>query len=140
MERTLIPIVGMLIPLTAIVLGVGVAFWSNYWGHQKKKLQYQERQLMIEKGLVPPAELPNEKKQVTPEDCLRRGTVLLFLGVGLGIGYVVLANAAGDAPPAWLAGLAGAIVGFLGLGYLAYYFIVGRKRDDVEPDDVTRAL
>jgi hypothetical protein len=78
--------VALLIPITAIVFGIGVAFWSIYWDHQKKRLQYQERQLMIEKGLTPPPELPKEQKKVTPEDCLRRGTILLFLGLGFGVG------------------------------------------------------
>lgn len=118
--------IALMIPITAIVFGIGVAFWSIYWDHQKKRLQYQERQLMIEKGLTPPPELPKERRNVTPEDCLRRGTILLFLGIGFGIGYIVLANA-GDGPPAWLAGLAGAIVGFLGLGNLVYYFLVRNR-------------
>ena len=84
-------LVALLIPISAIVLGIGVAFWSIYWDHQKKRLQYQERQLMIEKGLTPPPMLP-EKSRKTPEDSLRRGIVLLFLGIGFAVGAVVLAN------------------------------------------------
>jgi len=123
-------VLGVMTGLAAVVLGIGVAFWGIYWDHQKKRLQYQERQLMIERGLTPPPDLPNAKKIVTPEDCLRRGTILLFLGVGFGIGYVVLANASGDGPPAWLAGVAGAIVGFLGLGNLVYYFLARNRRPE----------
>lgn len=74
----------LMIPIVSIVLGIGVAFWSIYWDHQKKRLQYQERQLMIEKGMEPPPVLlDEEKKKVTPEDCLRRGTIMLFLGYRL---------------------------------------------------------
>ena len=40
---------------------------------------------MIEKGLTPP-DLPNERKTLTPQDCLRRGTVMLFLGIGIAVG------------------------------------------------------
>ena len=37
---------------------------------------------MIEKGMEPPpAPLDEEKKNVTAEDCLRRGTIMLFLGI-----------------------------------------------------------
>lgn len=122
-------LLALMIPITAIVLGVGVAFWSIYWDHQKKRLQYQERQLMIEKGLTPPPVLPEEAKRVTPEDSLRRGLVLLFLGVGFGVGYVVLSRPGVEGPPAWLAGMAGAVVGFLGLGYLTYYFVVRRSSE-----------
>lgn len=85
---------------------------------------------MIERGLTPPPDLPNAKKIVTPEDCLRRGTILLFLGIGFGIVYVVLANASGDGPPAWLAGVAGAIVGFLGLGNIVYYFLARNRKPE----------
>lgn len=119
--------IALMIPITAIVLGIGVAFWSIYWDHQKKRLQYQERQLMIEKGLTPPPDLPNERKTRTPEDCLRRGTILLFLGMGLGLGYFILGNRSPDEELVGLAGLAAAIVGFLGLGNLVYYFLVRNR-------------
>ena len=100
----------LMIPIIAIVLGIGVAFWAIYWDHQKKRLQYQERQLMIEKGMEPPPVLlDEEEKKVTPEDCLRRGTIMLSLGIGLGIVYFVIPVA--DGPPPWLFGTASAIVG-----------------------------
>lgn len=119
--------IALMIPITAIVLGIGVAFWSIYWDHQKKRLQYQERQLMIERGLTPPPDLPNERKTRTPEDCLRRGTILLFLGMGLGLGYFILGNRSPDEELVGLAGLAAAIVGFLGLGNLVYYFLARNR-------------
>jgi hypothetical protein len=134
MEDVLIPIVGMMIPLSSIVLGIGVAFWYIYWEHQKKRMQYQERQLMIEKGLMPPPMLPDQpKKKITPEDCLRRGTVLLFLGAGFGAAAVVVFNTwTQEAELGGVLGVTGAIVGFLGLGYLVYYFIARRKPHDAE--------
>lgn len=121
----------LMIPITAIVLGVGVAFWSIYWDHQKKRLQYQERQLMIEKGLTPTPVLLEERKKVTPEDCLRRGTILLFLGIGFAAASLVVFNVADEEDLAWVLGVAAAIVGFLGLGYLTYYFIA--RRNPQEP-------
>ncbi len=118
----------LMIPIIAIVLGIGVAFWAIYWDHQKKRLQYQERQLMIEKGMEPPpALLDEEEKKVTPEDCLRRGTIMLFLGIGLGIAYLIAL--AGDGPPSWIVGTAGAIVGLLGVGNLTYYAIAKRQSE-----------
>jgi hypothetical protein len=132
-QNVLIPVVAMPIPLSAIVLGIGIAFWFIYWEHQKKRLQYQERQLMIEKGLTPPPVLPDQpKKKITPDDCLRRGTVLLFLGLGLAVGYGVLGRQTSDEELVGMIGLAAAIVGFLGLGYLAYYFIARPKASDAE--------
>lgn len=126
---------GELIPLSAIVLAMGVAFWSMYLDYQKKRLQYQERQLMIERGMTPPA-LPPEGKRGDPEspdDSLRRGIVMSFLGLGLGIGYVILVNSDGDGPPPWLAGVGGAVVGLIGIANLFYYAIVRRNRIEGTP-------
>lgn len=89
---------------------------------------------MIEKGLAPPPVLPEQPKKVTPEDALRRGLVQVFLGVGLGIGYVVLSRPDVDGPPVWIAGLFGAVVGFLGLGHLTYYLVARRAK---QPSDRT---
>jgi hypothetical protein len=130
MIEELTGLIGVFIPLSAIVLGTGIAFWSMYLEHQKKRLQYQERQLMIEKGLTPPPVLPDERKHVTPDDCLRRGTVLLSLGIGLAFASVVLANFASDEELAWIGGVAAAIVGSLGIGNLAYYRIARPKGAD----------
>ena len=130
MIEELTGLVGVFIPLSAIVLGIGIAFWSMYLDHQKKRLQYLERQLMIEKGLTPPPVVPDERKHVTPEDCLRRGTVLLSLGIGLALASVVLARFASDEELVWIGGAAAAIVGSLGLGNLAYYRIARSKTGD----------
>ena len=122
-----IGLLGVLIPILAIVLGIGVAFWAIYWDHRKKRLQYEERRLMIEKGMTPPLVFSDEGTHNAPEDCLRRGTIMVFLGIGLGIGYFVLQNAARHGPPDWLFGLGGAIVGLYGLGNLVYYFIARNR-------------
>lgn len=123
-------VLGVLTGLATVVLSLGIAFWAIYWDHRKVRLQYQERQLMIEKGLTPPPVLPGRAKP-TPEDCLRRGTVLLFLGVGFGAAAVVVFNAwPQEAEFGGVLGVTGAIVGFLGLGYLVYYFIARRKTHD----------
>lgn len=119
----------LLIPIIAIVMGIGLAAWAIYWDHQKKRLQHEERRMMIEKGMTPPPDLAEERKLVTPEDCLRRGTIMFFLGIGLGIASLVVSDAG---PPAWLLGVPAAIVGLLGLGNLVYYFIARNR----EPHDV----
>ena len=129
-SEALKPILGVMIPILAIVLGIGVAFWATYWKHRTQRLQYEERQLMIEKGMTPPPVLPErEKRRWTPEDCLRYGTIMVFLGIGFGIASL-LVLAWGDAPLPL--GVAGAIVGLLGLGNLVYYFIA-RGRKPAEP-------
>ncbi len=127
-------VLAMLTGLITSMMALGIAFWAIYWKFQRTRLQYQERQLMIEKGLTP---LPEPRKIVTPEDAMRRGLIQIFLGVGLALGYVVLSRPGVDGPPAWIAGLFGAVVGFLGIGHLAYYFVVRRGRRDMgEKTDV----
>jgi hypothetical protein len=131
----LVPLFGILIPLSAIVLGIGLAFWSIYWNHQKRQLQYRERQLMIEKGLTPPPILVEERHRTTPEASLRRGIVLLSLGIGLALAGVFLSTFDGGVRGLRGMGVAAAIVGSLGVGNLVYYFIARRK-----PEETTRAL
>ena len=125
-------VLALMIPIVAIVLSTGLAFWWVYWNHQKRQLQYRERQLMIEKGLTPPPLLLEERTTITPEGSLRRGTILLCLGIGLAVGTAILGNFFGDREFVGLVALAAAIVGFIGLGNLVYYFIArDRSRPEV---------
>jgi hypothetical protein len=122
-------IFALAIPVLGIVLGIGVAFWAIYWDHQRKRLEYEERRLMIEKGMVPPL-LPGDRP-LTRDDYLRRGVILTFLGIGLWIGSFWLSDArAAPGPPAWLLSVAGAIVGLLGLGNLTYFAVARNRRTE----------
>jgi len=112
--------IALLIPIVAIVMGIGIAFWAIYWDYRTKQLRYRERELMLEKGIVP-TETGEQKRPPTLEECLRRGIIMIFIGIGLGIGYLVLLRSWG--PPAWLCGVGGAVVGLIGIGYLVYYGI-----------------
>jgi hypothetical protein len=132
--ETLIPLFGILIPLSAIVLGIGLSFWSIYWNHQKRQLQYRERQLMIEKGMTPPPMLiEEERRSMTPESSLRRGIVLVSLAIGLAAAAIFLGSSGGSGQPMRGLGVAAAIVGSLGVGNLVYYAIARRKPDNVTP-------
>jgi hypothetical protein len=126
---------GVMVPIVAIVLGIGLAFWSVYWNHQKRQLQYRERQLMIERGLTPPPLLLEEKKPIRPDDSLRRGIVLVSLGIGLGVAAAFLAPLDRGQGLLPVSVVAAAIVGSLGAGNLAYYFIARRQ-----PEDTARTL
>jgi hypothetical protein len=118
--------VEILIPIIAIVMGIGIAFWAIYWDYRTKQMKYKERELMIEKGLTPPP-MVSEKQPPTLEECLRRGIIMVFLGIGLGIGYVVLLRSWG--PPAWICGVGSAIVGLIGIGNLIYYAIAKKQKN-----------
>jgi hypothetical protein len=122
----------LLIPIVAIVLGIGVAFWAIYWDHRAKQMKFRERELMIEKGLTPSSFEP-QKGPATLEDYLRRGIVMIFLGIGLGIGYVVLLHSWG--PPAWLCGVGAAVVGLLGIGNLVFYAIARKQKNETSENN-----
>jgi len=120
----------LVIPVLAIVLGISVALWSIYWAHQTKRLQYEERRLMIEKGMAPPAMPPSEDPKPTPEDYFRRGIIMVFLAVGFAIGSQFLGGRGADGLAPLLL-VAASIVGLLGLGKLVYY-LIAKNRTSVE--------
>src|SRR5262245_24923075 len=121
-------IIGELIPLTAIVMGIGVAFWRMYLDHQRRKLQYDERRLMIERGMTPPP-LPPEIPRRSLESSLRNGITLLALGLGFAVASILrqggerASNGFGIGAPLFI---------MLGLGYLVYYAIA-RKHARSDP-------
>jgi len=75
---------------------------------------------MIEKGMTPPLVLPDEGTHHALENYLRWGTIMVFLGIGLGLGYFVFQNSARLV-------MGGVIVGFTGFGQLVYYFIARNR-------------
>ncbi len=46
----LIPVMGMLIPITAVIVGAVIILDAMYRRHKSKELEHQERMLAIEKG------------------------------------------------------------------------------------------
>ena len=125
-------LMALAIPLVAIVLGIGIAFWATYLDHQRKRLLFEERRILIEKGMTPPPLPPLDRACRRPQDCLRRGIILLFLGAGLTAGFYILRGSTNDAVPHWGLAIAAAIVGSLGLGNLVYYLVV-RDRSTQDP-------
>jgi hypothetical protein len=85
-----VAILGVMVPIVAIVMGVGIGMLSLFLDYRKKRdmfaLHHKERLAAIEKGMeVPP--LPPEFFQDTrrrvrvPGDYLRRGLILLLVGI-----------------------------------------------------------
>lgn len=119
---------GLLIPIIAIVMGIGVGMLALILDYRKKQemfaLHHKERLAAIEKGMeVPP--LPPEffqdgrgGRNRHPSEYLRRGLVLLFVG-----GAVSLALYQNERNM-YLWGLVPAAVG---IAQLLFYLIAGRK-------------
>jgi hypothetical protein len=128
----LVPIVGEMIPLASIIFGVAVAFWAMYLSHQRRRMQFEERRLMIEKGMTPPP-LPVETRVRSPQATLRVGIMLLFLGFGFGLAYAIVQGPEIFNQPRGFAralAIAGSIVAMLGVGNMVYYAIA---RKDLSP-------
>lgn len=119
MDRdTAVAIVGELIPIVAIVLGIGIAMLSVYLDFRKKRELVQayhaERMAAIEKGIeIPP--LPEEllhsgmKRDATPTRHRRNGLILLLLGIAISGAMLAQHN-----PGAWW----GAVPAAIGLALL----------------------
>jgi hypothetical protein len=88
-------IIGVSIPVVAIVLGIGIAMLAMYLDFRKKRemiqLHHAERMAAIEKGIeLPP--LPDDyfsggkAGPSGPARTRRTGLVLTFLGIGISLG------------------------------------------------------
>jgi hypothetical protein len=97
MPDAAIAIVGELIPIVAIVMGVGIGMLTLYLDFRKKREMYQlyhaERMAAIERGIeLPP--LPREffGNYRDPETMVarnrRRGLILLFAGIAITVALV----------------------------------------------------
>jgi hypothetical protein len=130
-------IIGVLIPIVAIVMGIGIGMLS-IWSEHKRKSQlleqnHRERMHAIEKGIdLPP--LPanlvgggNGPSTATAARSLRSGIMLTLIGIIL---YVAIDNVAGDD-----GALFGLIPSAVGIANLVYAFILWQKekRGIVDP-------
>jgi Domain of unknown function (DUF6249) len=123
-----IPIIGELIPIVAIIMGIGMVMLSLYLDFRKKRELVQayhaERMAAIEKGIeIPP--LPAEllqvgiKREPHPARHRRNGLILLFLGIA--ISGALLSE--GDRGALW-----GAIPAAIGLALLISATLETRER------------
>jgi hypothetical protein len=129
-EHNLIPLFGMMIPIIAIVMGIGVAMLAIYLSYRKRKdifaLYHQERMAAIEKGVdlppLPEALLTEDGKPLRPYNPRRhllKGLAWLFVGIGLGL--ALWATVGYD----WA--LFSLVLTGIGLAHLIYYFVEGKK-------------
>jgi hypothetical protein len=128
---------GQLIPLVAIVLGIGMVIVTIVAKHHRQvrelELRHRERMAAIEKGLDPPGDPVVAQRQPSyapparnaGSHYLLRG--LIWLGVGLAIalsdgGWIDQFHTYG-----WIAAAVGA-------AYLVFYFVEGRRSELPPPD------
>jgi len=119
-----IPIVGILIPVVAIIGGISVAIASIISNARLREARIRERIAMIEKGLVPPPEIDPagfDRAMVRhdrpgyggPRRALRRAGVVVM---SVGFGLVLLISVAGGSVRTGI-GVGGFLV-IVGLAFL----------------------
>jgi len=117
----------LMIPIAAIVLGIGAGMLAIWVDYRKKReffqLHHAERMAAIEKGIevppLPPEFFANYRKQRTPEDALRHG--LLWLFVGIAVTVALFSIHTDDFPWEW-----GLVPTAAGIATLLYYAISRR--------------
>lgn len=130
---------GVLIPIIAIIsifaLPIITALILIF---KKISSTHKERMGLIEQGIIPPEE-SNKKRERTPNRyvSLRNGIVLIFLGVGLIVGFLITSNLSiGNTSPFFF--IVATTVLFLGIGYALFYKLTkdakGYRDSDLEDD------
>ena len=121
-----VPIVGitMLTVFGAPVLIVGVIMFMNYL---RARSLHRTVQTMVEKGQPVPTALLAPPAAPRPRSDLRRGVILIAIGISVMTFFVV---DEGWHDSAWAFGL---IPGLIGIGYLIVWKLEGKKKDNPPP-------
>jgi uncharacterized protein DUF6249 len=117
-------VIGVFIPIVAIVMGIGIGMLA-IWSEHKRKAQlleqnHRERMNALEKGIeLPPLPpnvvgISNGPSTSSPEKALRAGIMMTLIGV-----ILFVAIAAAGAERAALFGLIPAAIGIANLVYAA---------------------
>ena len=129
-----------LIPITAIIFGIGIGMLGLWTDHKRKSQMleqaHRERMAAIEKGIeLPP--MPNTslvdaipKSAPNPAKILRSGVFMLSLGIVLYFALVTV-----GASEAAVFGLIPATIGLANLAYAAVLFDKERKAESLKNRD-----
>ena len=120
----------LVVPIVAVVFlsifGAPVLIVAviMYFGFSKNRMMHRTVRMMVEKGQpVPPALLAPPPPAVRQRSDMRRGVVLLMVGLGL----IVFLGAANEwENGAWAVGIIPALIG---LGYLLVWKLEGGKKE-----------
>jgi hypothetical protein len=133
MDSPITAIIGVMIPIVAIVMGIGIGMLSLFLDYRKKRdmfaMHHKERLAAIEKGMevppLPPEFFQDNRRVRVLGDYLRRGLILLLVGVAITIALFDTTRRN------YLWGL---IPTAIGIANLAYYYFESRKAARVGPD------
>jgi hypothetical protein len=116
--------------IALVVLGFALAFWAIYWDYRRQALEFEERRLMIERGLIPPPYVHKRTPVFSHRLNLSMGMLLTFLGLGLGLAALTTnaPGGTGGREVDWNLFGGALIVGVLGIGQITYYYLAKRQK------------
>jgi hypothetical protein len=115
-EDVILPVMGLFIPIIAIVGGLGIALTAMRHQARKAELEHQERLAAIEKGVpLPPAMLPPARR--------RNPYIWGFILIGFGLAMMLAMIIEGDSD--WGYGL---LFTLPGLGILLANHLFGKAK------------
>lgn len=125
--------------IALVVLGFALAFWAVYWDYRRQALEFEERRLMIERGLTPPPYVRKRTPVFSHRLNLSMGMLLTFLGLGLGLAALTTSAPGGRGGPEvdWNFFGGALIVGVLGIGQILYYYL-GKREDATDESKPVR--
>jgi Domain of unknown function (DUF6249) len=93
MNSPITEVIAIMVPITAIIFGVGIGMLSLFLDYRKKRemfaMHHKERMAAIEKGMevppLPPEFFRDNRRVRVLSDYLRRGLVLLLVGIAITI-------------------------------------------------------
>ena len=122
-----VPIVAITM-LTIFGAPVLIVAFIMYFGFSKSRMQHRTIRMLAEKGQpIPPALLAPPTPAVRQRSDIRRGIVLVMVGVGLMICFGAWNDWEGGA---WAIGV---IPFVIGLGYLLVWKLEGAKKNEIPP-------
>lgn len=120
-EQLAIPIVGIVF-VTLFGAPVLIVAVIMYFGFSKNRMMHRTIRMMVEKGQpVPPALLAPQPPAVRQRSDMRRGVVLVMVGLGVMLFFGAVNDWEGGA---WTIGI---IPFLIGLGYLLVWKLEGKK-------------
>jgi hypothetical protein len=132
--------IGVLIPLVAVFMGIGLAIVSVITQHRTRvkalEQRHRERMAAIEKGIEWPLDLSSDAGDVPGRSIKPASRYLLQGLICLGIGIALLISSV-TIMPAELQ-LPGGILAAIGAALIIFYLATGRSTPPTTPGDESR--
>ena len=123
-------LIGIVAVLSAVALPIATGL---ILGYQFIASRHRERMGLINQGIIPP-ETSKKKSDPNRMVSLRNGIVLVSLGIGIIVGILSIENLVLENSVKFFV-MASAILVFLGIGYLVYFFLSQKiEKKDIQEE------